>query len=328
MPTTSKYMGLTVPTVGGDANAWGGYITADLGLIDALAVYNVVAVSTSGNLSVYNGPAIVKATGGAGGISLALPDANASGANAGRVYIFVKVDSGAGAITVTTSMGQTISGASTANITEQWNGLIIQSDGANWVIIGTNSTGGIVTSSLATLYAGATLGAAGSAAGVLTLEGGTSGSCTITAPAVAGTPANPITVSNSISIASGTTYQINGSQITSAALSDTVADTPWSSTPTSLANVGGAPAITGRYARIGPIVYFTIIVTPVTSTSSTAGTTSFSLPIACTQPALCHAVDAAGVSLGAGNISTSAIYPPSWSADTSVVTIAGWYFAA
>ncbi len=369
MSTISEYMGLNIPTVGADANTWGGYIAADLALIDALAVYSVVPVSTSGNLAVYNGPALIKATGGFGGISLALP--NASGVNAGRVYIVVKVDSGAGAITITTSMSQTISGVSTASVTNQWSGIIIQSDGANWVIIGTPSAGGLITPSLTVgttnTVAGAivlegytsgscsisapavagtitnpilvsnsltvrggnlTVGVATASSGVITLTGSTSGSCSITAPATAGTITNPIALSNSLNIPSTCTYQVNGSQIAAANLSDTVGDTGWSSTPTSLSNVGGAPAITGQYARVGPVVYFTIVITPVTNTSSVAGTTSFSLPIACTQAGVCYAVDAAGLSLGNGNINSTAIYPPTWTTDASVVTVAGWYFAA
>ena len=53
------------------------------------------------------------------------------------------------------------------------------------------------------------IGVAGTSSGVLTLSGSTSGTCTITAPATAGTITNPITFSNSIEIPSGTVYQIS-----------------------------------------------------------------------------------------------------------------------
>ena len=53
------------------------------------------------------------------------------------------------------------------------------------------------------------LGVAGTTSGQITLEGSTSGSCTITAPATAGTSTNPIAFSNSINIPSGTVYSFN-----------------------------------------------------------------------------------------------------------------------
>lgn len=54
-----------------------------------------------------------------------------------------------------------------------------------------------------------TVGLAGTGSGILALAGSTSGSATITAPATAGTATNPITVSNSIQLPSGTVYQWN-----------------------------------------------------------------------------------------------------------------------
>lgn len=137
MPTSTTYMGLSKPSVGGDSNTWGTLINADLDSLDALSVYNVVSVSITGALSVYNGPALIKATGGVGGITLTLPDATIT-ANKGRVYIINKVDSAAGTITVNTTSAQTISGASSTSISQQWHAKIVQSDGANWVSVGTH----------------------------------------------------------------------------------------------------------------------------------------------------------------------------------------------
>jgi len=54
-----------------------------------------------------------------------------------------------------------------------------------------------------------TVGTAGSTAGIITLEGLTSGAATITAPAVAGTAANPILFSNGINTPSGTGHSWN-----------------------------------------------------------------------------------------------------------------------
>ncbi len=58
---------------------------------------------------------------------------------------------------------------------------------------------------------GLSAGVAGTTGGVITLEGATSGSCSITAPAVAGTPTNPIVFSNRIHVSNSalTTAQID-----------------------------------------------------------------------------------------------------------------------
>jgi hypothetical protein len=132
MPTISTFMGLQIPIVGADSNAWGGYLNTDLGLIDLLAVYNVVNVSTTSSLTVANGPTLVKATGGGPGITLTLPNATVA-ANVGRVYIVTKVDAAAGVITIQGFGGQTINGAATFVLSTQWASITLQSDGSNWV---------------------------------------------------------------------------------------------------------------------------------------------------------------------------------------------------
>lgn len=54
-----------------------------------------------------------------------------------------------------------------------------------------------------------TVSSAGNGNGVLALSGTTSGTATFTAPAVAGTATNPVLVSNSLQLASGTVYNWN-----------------------------------------------------------------------------------------------------------------------
>jgi hypothetical protein len=54
----------------------------------------------------------------------------------GRVYVIKKVDSSANAVTVATTSSQTIDGQTTYVLSNQWGGVSVQSDGANWVIIG------------------------------------------------------------------------------------------------------------------------------------------------------------------------------------------------
>jgi hypothetical protein len=140
MPTPTLYMGLPNPTPFGDSGTWANEIVSCNTLLDTLAVNQIVSTSVTGALAVSVGGAVlVQATGGAGGITLTLPDVTNGGLNAknqGRVYAIVKVDAGAGAITLNPfSGGQTISGQASLTISNQWHGRIIQSTATGWVII-------------------------------------------------------------------------------------------------------------------------------------------------------------------------------------------------
>src|ERR1700676_4001922 len=145
MSTPTVYMGLPNPTVGGDANVWGGFLNTCITGFDTLAVYNVAFVSATGSLAVFNGPALIEATGGVGGITLTLPDATIA-ANKGRVYNVVKVDAAAGAVTLHAFGAQTISGTASIVISTQWFGVVVQSDGTNWVVLDYDSALPIFTS--------------------------------------------------------------------------------------------------------------------------------------------------------------------------------------
>lgn len=72
------------------------------------------------------------------------------------------------------------------------------------IIFGTTSFSGLVTA-----QANIQLGVVGVTGGQITMEGATSGASTITAPAVAGVPANPILFSNGINIPAATVFSIN-----------------------------------------------------------------------------------------------------------------------
>lgn len=68
-----------------------------------------------------------------GAFSLTLP--TSVGAT-GKIYVIKKVDSSANAVTVATTSAQTIDGQSSYSLALQYNGITVQSDGANWVLIG------------------------------------------------------------------------------------------------------------------------------------------------------------------------------------------------
>lgn len=102
--------------------------------------------------------------------------------------------------------------------------------------------------------------------------------------------------------------------------------TSWTPTFVSMTEVGGAATYTGKIYRIGQrLTYFTIIVTPVTNTTATAGTTYCdNFPLTLDANGTCLA--SSGVVGSTGGMclaSSNRIYVPGWAAITTPVTIAG-----
>jgi len=101
------------------------------------------------------------------------------------------------------------------------------------------------------------------------------------------------------------------------------AGTSWTPTFVGLTEVGGAATITGVYYRISAkLCYFKIVITPVTNTSATLGTTycnNFPLAI---QGANVATTVSGSTAASAGANSTG-IYAATWSLITSPVTITG-----
>jgi len=56
--------------------------------------------------------------------------------NSGKIFTIKKMDSTANVVIVATTSNQTIDGAANYNLASQYVGVSVQSDGANWVIIG------------------------------------------------------------------------------------------------------------------------------------------------------------------------------------------------
>lgn len=101
--------------------------------------------------------------------------------------------------------------------------------------------------------------------------------------------------------------------------------TDWTPTFTNLTTVG-TPTITGRYFRISQnLVYFSVVITPATSTTATAGTTYIdNFPLDITTDGACLAVSGgAGTPAGQCVASNNRIYVPAWSAVTVPLTIIG-----
>jgi hypothetical protein len=73
------------------------------------------------------------ATGGA--FSVTLPTAVGV---AGKRYVVKKIDSSGNAVTVATTSAQTIDGAASYSLATQYKFVVVESDGANWIVVGNN----------------------------------------------------------------------------------------------------------------------------------------------------------------------------------------------
>ena len=106
--------------------------------------------------------------------------------------------------------------------------------------------------------------------------------------------------------------------------------TTWEPSFTGLTTTG-TPTITGKYFRIsGKLIYFNVVITPATNTSSVAGTTYINnFPLTIAADGACHAVAGnTGSTAGMAVASTNRIYTPDWTLVTNPVTVTGFLEAA
>jgi len=101
------------------------------------------------------------------------------------------------------------------------------------------------------------------------------------------------------------------------------AGTTWTPTFTGLTEVGGAATITGTYYRLSAkLVFFKIVITPVTNTSATLGTTfcnNFPLTIRGANAV----TTVSGFTAAPAGANSTGIYAATWAAITTPVTITG-----
>lgn len=90
-----------------------------------------------------------------------------------------------------------------------------------------------------------------------------------------------------------------------------------------LSNTGGAPAITGVYYENGGFIDFYIRITPVTNTTSTAGTTYIQLPFQPSSDCPCFSTTGNSSAISGIIASSARAYLPSWSNIPDPVTISG-----
>ncbi len=88
----------------------------------------------------------------------------------------------------------------------------------------------------------------------------------------------------------------------------------------------GTPTITGRYYKLSSsLVYFSVLITPATDTSSTAGTTYIdNFPLNVRGDGICFAVSG-GLGTNSGHViaSSKRIYTPTWTSVTVPLTVIG-----
>jgi len=91
---------------------------------------------------------------------------------------------------------------------------------------------------------------------------------------------------------------------------------------TNLGSVG-TPTINGVYYQNQGFTDFYITVTPATNTTSTVGSTYFSLPFDVTIDGGCFATTTGSSGVGMVDAANNRVYTPNWSAITVPVTISG-----
>jgi len=104
------------------------------------------------------------------------------------------------------------------------------------------------------------------------------------------------------------------------------AGTNWTPTFVDLTKVG-EPTVAGRFYRLSQyLVYFTITVTPATSTTATAGTTYIdNFPLTVNGDGFCTIVSGnLGGAIGQISAENNRIYVPSWNVVTVPLTILGF----
>lgn len=90
-----------------------------------------------------------------------------------------------------------------------------------------------------------------------------------------------------------------------------------------LNNTGGAPQVRGVYYENAGFIDFYIRITPITNTSSVAGTTYIELPFQPTSDCPCFATTQNNTALGGIVAAIARAYTPQWTNITDPVTVSG-----
>ncbi len=102
--------------------------------------------------------------------------------------------------------------------------------------------------------------------------------------------------------------------------------TAWTPVAQGLIESGGPSSITGYYQVMGSLVFVEISISPAGSTSSAAGSTSFSLPVPNSVSSATVAASSGRAYYPGGLVAGGRLYPGPWTADSHTVLVSGWYF--
>lgn len=86
----------------------------------------------------------------------------------------------------------------------------------------------------------------------------------------------------------------------------------------------GVPTISGVYYQNQGLTYFAVKIVPGTDTSSTFGTTTFTLPFNVVADTACNAVVGISVAQGVINAAGKTVFTPTWTNIAVPVTITGY----
>ena len=135
LANSSTTLGNATLTLGGTTSTVGNLtltnVTISSGTISNVTVTSNLVTKTSAYAATASDQTILgNAT--TGSFSVTLPT---SVGITGKIYIVKKVDSSVNTVTIATTSAQTIDGAASKVLSYQYDGMQVQSDGANWVII-------------------------------------------------------------------------------------------------------------------------------------------------------------------------------------------------
>jgi hypothetical protein len=129
LANSTATLGNATITLGGSTSSVGNLTVTNVTITGARFAY----ASKTANATAATTEYTLAANASTGALSMTLP--TAAGIQ-GKVYVIKKVDSTANVVTVATTSSQTIDGATTRALSLQYDAITVQSDGANWIVIG------------------------------------------------------------------------------------------------------------------------------------------------------------------------------------------------
>jgi NADPH-dependent ferric siderophore reductase len=162
------------------------------------AIQAIVSKTSAYTATVNDRTILVDATGGA--VTVTLP---AAADNSGRIYTVKKVDSSANAVTVDGNASETIDGATTRVLSEQWEEVTFQCNGTSWFVLSQGRREPLTTK---------TASYTATANDQTILVDATSGAATITLPAAASHLGRRYVVKKIDSSANAVTVDANASE--------------------------------------------------------------------------------------------------------------------